>query len=135
MSDFDALLKRSFAEEHHEPDDGGFSVAVAAGVARREKINKMWSTAQNAGMAGAGLAVVFGLYSIGSAIGPELAASAGLEIARAHGALSSAPTAAADAGFMGLGWLQSAGAGMLTQLLLVAGALTGGAVAYRAVRE
>lgn len=128
MSDFNAFLTRSFAEEHHEPADDGFSVAVAKGVARRETSNQVMQTTVTVGMAAAAAAVAFGLYSFGSAIAPEVQATLGLEFARAHGAVSGAPAQAQ-------GLLASLSAGM-TQLLFVAAAVIGGgAVAYRTIQE
>ncbi|WP_395647588.1 hypothetical protein [Terricaulis sp.] len=131
MSDFDAFLTRSFAEEHHEPADDGFSVTVAKGVARREISNQVMQSAVNAGMAAAAAAVAFGLWSFGSAVAPEIQAALGLELARAHGAVSTTPDFAAQASTL---W-SSMSAG-LTQVLFVAAALVGGgAVAYRTINE
>lgn len=128
MSEFDAFLTRSFAEEHHEPADDGFSVAVAKGVARREISNQVMQTTVTVGMATAAAAIAFGIYSFGSAIAPEIQAALGLEFARAHGAVSGAPVQAQ-------GFLTSMSIGM-TQLLFVAAALVGGgAVAYRTIQE
>lgn len=130
MNDFDALLTRSFAEAHDEPADNGFSVQVGQAVARREFAAKVRNAAYTVGMGAAGAAVLYVAYGLVSAFGPELLASAGLEVARAHGALSSAPSV----GGATQGMLQSMGTG-LTQILLATAALAGGAVAYRSAQE
>jgi hypothetical protein len=129
MTDFDALLKRSFAEAH-EPADDGFSVHVSHAVARREAALKARGAFQLAAVALACGALAYGAYAVMAALGQEVAASAGLEIARAHGALSNAPSISGAA----QGLLQSLSAGM-TQILLVTMALAGGAVAYRASQD
>ncbi len=129
MTDFDALLKRSFAEAP-EPADDGFSVQISRAVAHREKTAKVRNTAYTVGMATAAVAIFYGAYSLASVYGQEVLASAGLELARAHGAISGAPSVSGTA----QGMLQSFGAG-LTQMLLVFGALAGGAVAYRASQD
>jgi hypothetical protein len=129
MNDFDALLKRSFAEAP-EPADDGFSVQIGRAVAHREKTAKVRNAAYSVGMAAAGAAVCYGLYGLASVYGQEVLASAGLELARAHGAISTAPSV----GDTAQGMLQSFGAG-LTQMLFVFGALAGGAVAYRAAQD
>jgi len=129
MTDFDALLKREFAQAP-EPADDGFSVRIGHVVARREASAKTRVLAQQVGMAAAGAAICYGLYTFASSFGQEMMASAGLEIARAHGALSTAPSVGGAA----QGVLQSLGAGM-TQILLITAALAGGAVAYRATQD
>jgi hypothetical protein len=129
MNDFDALLKRSFAEAD-EPADNGFSVSVGHGVARSEFGLKVRNATYAVGMATAGIAVLYGAYGVASSFGPELLASAGIEVARAHGAISGAPSVSGAA----QGMLQSLGAG-LTQVMLILGALAGGAVAYRAAQD
>ncbi|MGE0739747.1 MAG: hypothetical protein AB7O98_00270 [Hyphomonadaceae bacterium] len=129
MTDFDALLKREFAEAH-EPADDGFSVRVGHVVARRETAAKTRAIAQQVGMAAAGAAICYGLYSFAGTFGQEMMATAGLEVARAHGALSTAPSMSGAA----QGLMQSVGAGM-TQILLITAALAGGAVAYRATQD
>ena len=129
MSDFDALLKRSFAEAA-EPSDDGFTVQIGAAVSRREKLAKWRSIAQTAAMAAAGVAVLYGGYALASVFGQPLLAGAGLELAQAHGALSGAPSVGAQAQTLA----QSLGAGM-TQTLLIVAALAGGAVAYRATQD
>jgi hypothetical protein len=130
MTDFDALLKRSFAEAH-EPEDNGFSVHVTHAVARREAALQIRNAAYSVGMAAAGAAVLYGVYGFVSVFGQEFLASAGLEIARAHSALTSAPAAA---GAANPALMQSIGVG-LSQILLIAGVLAGGAVAYRASQQ
>jgi hypothetical protein len=130
MNDFNAMLTRSFAEAHDEPADDGFTVQVGQAVARRELENKIRNAAYTAGMAAAGAAVLYGAYGIASAFGQEFLASVGLEVARAHGALSETPSVSGAA----QGFMQSIGAG-LTQILLVTAALAGGAVAYRATQD
>lgn len=129
MTDFNALLTRSFAEAD-EPADDGFSVKVGHAVARSENALKVRNAAYTVGMAAAGAAILYGTYGLVSTFGQELMASAGLEVARAHGAISSAPSVTGAA----QGLLQSMSAG-LTQVLLITAALAGGAVAYRATQD
>jgi hypothetical protein len=130
MSEFDALLTRAFAEAHDEPADDGFSVKVERGVARVETANKVRNAAYVTGMAAAGAAILYGTYGLVGAFGQEFLASAGLELARAQGAIAAAP----DLGGAAQGVMQSLGAG-LTQVLLVTAALAGGAVAYRSTQD
>jgi hypothetical protein len=130
MSEFDGMLTRAFAEAHDEPADDGFSVQVGQAVARRETANQVRNWAYRAGMAAAGVAVFYGGYGLVSALAPDLLATAGLEVARAHGAISEAPTISVAA----QGILQALGAGM-TQIMLVTAALAGGAVAYRSTQD
>jgi len=129
MTDFDALLKRSFAEAH-EPSDDGFVVNVGHAVARREDSLKVRSYIQYGAITIGAAAVSWGLYTFAGAFGQEVMASAGLEVARMHGALSNAP----DAGAATQGVLQTLGTG-LTQILLVTAALAGGAVVYRQTQQ
>jgi hypothetical protein len=129
MTDFDALLKRSFAEAH-EPADDDFVVNVSRAVERRENALKVRGAFQLAGVTIACGALAYGAYAVLSVFGQEMLATAGLEIARAHGAISSAPSA----GMAAQGLLQSMSAGM-SQILLVTAALAGGAVAYRASQD
>jgi hypothetical protein len=124
MTDFDALLKRSFAEAH-EPVDDGFSVVVAGRVERREKAARFRNALQTGGITLGLAAAAYGLYGAAASVGPELLASAGLELARVHGAVSGGSTA---------GLTQALGAG-LTQVLLVLAAVAGGAVAFRTAQE
>ncbi|GAM99720.1 hypothetical protein U91I_03375 [alpha proteobacterium U9-1i] len=127
MSEFDALLKRSFAEAH-EPADDGFTVAVTHRVAKREKAAQARFGMQMAGL-GVGLAAVsYGLYALASVLGPEVAATAGLELARVHGAMSGGPSVS----FTDV--VQSLGAG-LSQVLLVTAAVAAGAVAFRNAQD
>lgn len=127
MTEFNALLKRSFAEAH-EPADDGFSAAVSRRVARREAGAQSRFGLQMGALGIAVAAVAYGLWSIVGGLAPDLAASAGLELARAHGALSGGPSVS----FANVA--QSMGAG-LTQVLLVAAALAGGAVAFRNAQD
>lgn len=130
MSEFDALLKRSFAEAP-EPVDDGFTVRISHAVDRHEKAALVRQVVWGVTMAVAGTAVAGGLYQIFQLFGPELAATAGLEVARAHGAISNAP----DVQSAAQGIVGSLGAGM-TQILLMTGMIAaGGAVALRSVRE
>ncbi|MFN3464057.1 MAG: hypothetical protein ACK4X1_08260 [Terricaulis sp.] len=129
MTDFDALLKRSFAEAH-EPVDDGFVVNVGRAVAKREAGLKMRGYMQLGAVTIGAAAVSWGLYAFAGAFGQEFMASIGLEVARAHAAVSTAP----DPGAAAQGFIQSMGAG-LTQILLVTAALAGGAVAYRSTQE
>lgn len=136
MNEFDAVLKRAFAEAH-EPANDGFAVSVGHSVARRERALQIRNAVQNVGMAIGGAAALWGVYSFVGSFGQEFIASAGLEVARVHAAVSGAPsvtTVAGDAAGQAGGMLASLGAG-LTQVLFIMGALTGGAVAYRAVQQ
>ena len=120
MDDFNATLTRAFAEEHHEPADDGFSFSVSEAVARKEKRALWVSVGQGLAVATAVAAVALGLMAGFAAFGPALMASLGLEVARAHGALTQATsfdTTALAAG--------------MTQFLLVAGALAGAGMVYR----
>ncbi|HRP11275.1 MAG TPA: hypothetical protein PLK37_09605 [Terricaulis sp.] len=127
MNDFNALLKRSFAEAD-EPADDGFTVAVTHNVARHEAAAAWRNRAYAVCMGVAGLAVFYGVYALASALGPQLMAQIGLELAQANGALASGPSPA------GQGVLSSLGAGM-SQVLLIMATLAGGAVAFRSVRQ
>jgi len=129
MTDFDALLKRSFAEAH-EPADDGFVVNVTHVVAMREAGLKARGYMQYGAITIGAAAVSWGLYTFAGAFGQEFMASAGLEVARMHAAVNAAP----DAGAAAQNFIQSMGAG-LTQILLVTAALAGGAVAYRSTQE
>jgi hypothetical protein len=123
MDEFDALLKRSFAEAH-EPADDGFSVAITSAVAKRERFAQARSVAQAAGLAIAGAATAYGAYAVLQSFAPEILASVGLGLARAHAAFGAPVT----------NTLQGLSASM-TQILLIVGAGAGGLVAYRTVRE
>jgi len=133
MSDFNALLKSSFAEIE-EPVDAGFAVNVSHGVARVERAAKVRNWTQTVGvMVGAG-ATAWGLYSVVRVIAPDLIAAGSLEAARLQNAISNGPQLSAAAETAGVGLMQSIGLGM-TQILLATGALVGGAVAYRAAQD
>ncbi len=123
MDDFNATLKRAFAEAH-EPADNGFTVNVTHIVARREKSVLWLLSLQGIGIAIAAAAVVYGLMGAFGAYGMELMAGLGLEVARAHGAM----TQVSSFDFASL-------AAGLTQILFVAGALAGSAVVYRASQQ
>ncbi len=127
MTEFNALLKRSFAEIE-EPADDGFTVKISHAVARREASAVLRGRVYAGAMLLAGLAVFYGAYALVQALGPQIMAMFGLEIAQAYGALASGPSET------GQGILQSLGAGM-TQLLLITGVLAGGAATFRAVRQ
>lgn len=123
MNDFNATLKRAFAEAH-EPADDGFTVHVTHAVARRERSVLWLQNLQGLGIAAAAAAIVYGLMGAFGAFGMELMAGVGLEVARAHGAI----TEASSFNFATIA------AGM-TQLLFVAAGLAGGAVVYRATNQ
>jgi hypothetical protein len=127
MTDFNALLKRSFAEAD-EPADDGFTVKITHAVSRREAASKLRGRAYAVCMGVAGLAVFYGVYALASVLGPQMLAVAGLELAQAHGALATGPSQA------GQGVMQSMAAG-LTPLLFITAALAGGAVAYRSAQQ
>lgn len=130
MNDFDALLKRSFAE-CEEPADNGFSVRVERSVARREARAKNFEIVRGLGWGVAAAAVAYALIWLAQAFGLQsLLSFAGDEVGEARAALASGPSVGDLAG--GLNQALSAG---MTQFLLVAAALAGGAVAYRASQE
>ena len=124
MSEFDALLKRSFAEAH-EPADDGFSVQVERAVARQEAVNRLRNGVQTAGLAIAGAAVLYGLYGMVLSFTPDIMTSVGFGVARARAVIGGGP--AED--------LMRSVTAMLPQIMLVVAALTGGAVAYRATQD
>ena len=123
MSDFDAFLTRSFAEAH-EPADDGFSVHVARAVSRNERLARIRNTVQSSAWVVAGGAVAFGLYGLAMSVAPDVLASLGFGMSRAHEVITGP----------GANMAQTIGAGM-TQILLVTGAIAGGLVAYRATQE
>jgi hypothetical protein len=123
MTEFDALLKRSFAEAH-EPADDGFSVNVGHAVARHERAARVRNAAQTGALAVAAGAVALGLYSIAMNLAPDVLTSLGFGMLRAQSMLSGP----------GADMVRNVGAG-LTQILLVTGAIAGGLVAYRATQE
>lgn len=129
MTDFDALLKRSFAEAH-EPTDDAFVVNVTHSVAKREAGLKARSYFQYGAITIGAAAVSWGLYAFAGTFGQDVMASAGLEVARMHAVVSTAP----DVGAAAQTFVQSMGAG-LTQILLVTAALAGGAVVYRQTQQ
>ncbi|HWA50551.1 MAG TPA: hypothetical protein VG742_19940 [Dongiaceae bacterium] len=116
MDNFDAALKRAFAEAP-EPEDAGFTVHVAKRVAWSERIAQLHVAAQGMGLAAAGAAVAYGVVQMAQNAGPELLASLGLELVRAQGALAQA----------------SAGA-LMMGVLVVCGGLGAGAFAIRSAR-
>jgi hypothetical protein len=120
MDAFETTLKRAFAEAP-EPVGDDFVFAVAGAVARHEKALQTRGVLEGIGMAAGATAVLYGIAQFAIGMAPDLMASAGLELARAHGTL-------ADLGSFNL----SAG---LTQVLLALGALGGGAVVYRANQQ
>lgn len=119
MTDFDALLKRSFAEAP-EPADDGFSVRVGAAVDKRERMAKAMGVLNVGGTLVGALAAAWGGLMIVQGAAPEVLATLGLELARAHGAVSASPSVNL-----------SAMAGGLSQFLLVMGSLAGGVLVYR----
>jgi hypothetical protein len=129
MTDFDALLKRSFAETP-EPTDDGFVVNVTHAVAKREAGLQVRTYIQYGAITIGAAAVSWGVYTLAGIFAPDMLASVSLEAARAQAVLDTAP----DAGATAQRFLQSMGAG-LTQILLITGVLAGGAVAYRASQE
>ena len=133
MTNFDALLKSSFAEIE-EPVDAGFSVNVGHGVARVERAAKVRAWTQTVGVMAGAAATAWGLYSVAGVFGQDLLGAASIEVARLQNALSSGPQMSVAAETAGQGLLQSLGLGM-TQILLATGALVGGAVAYRASQD
>ena len=127
MTEFNAILKRAFAEAL-EPADDGFSAATARRVARRENTAKLRTAAHSAGLAVAAAAAAYGLWGLAASMGgAELAASAEFELSRAYGALSAAPSLAEAV-------LQAFGVG-LSQIMLAAAVLAGGAVAFRTAQD
>lgn len=132
MTDFNATLTRAFAEAH-EPADDGFSVNIGHAVARHERLAKVMAGVQTAGATVATVAVGYGLWSAFSGFAPDLMASVGLEFAKAHGAISQAPTVANNASVIGSTFMNSIGAG-LSQIMMVTGLIVGGAVAVRSTQ-
>ena len=123
MSDFDALLKRSFAEAH-EPADEGFAVQVSHAVARNERLARIRNAAQTGAWVVAGGAVAFGIYGLAMSVAPDVLASLGFGMSRAHSVINGP----------GADMMRTLSAGM-TQILLVTGAIAGGFAAYRATQE
>jgi hypothetical protein len=127
MNAFDAELRRAFAESD-EPADAGFSVAVSHRVARHERLARASVVGRQAAVGVAMVAIAFGVLALARAMGPEMLASFGLELARAHGALSQADGLQPAAVLTSLG-------GALSQFLIAAAAAAGGVAAFRAVQE
>lgn len=116
MDGFETALKRAFAEAP-EPVDSGFSVRVAEAVARKQNAAGFFGMAHRVGMAVAGVVILFGLIQLAAVFGPDFYAAVGLEIARVHGELAQTS--------LTIG---------LTQVLIMAAAVAGGAAAFRSVR-
>jgi hypothetical protein len=90
---------------------------------------------QAIGLCFAGATLLYAFYPLVWGFGQDLAASFGLEFARAQGALNSeVPLVTSSVSNQAQGVMQSLGIG-LTQIMLAAAALTGGAVAYRAAQD
>lgn len=118
MDAFETSLRGAFAELP-EPADEGFTAHVTQRVARRERFGVVGVLTQRVGMAAAAAATLYGAVQMLSAFAPQLMATLGLELARAHGALSS-------------GTLDPAFGAAATQMLLITAAvIAGGTVAYR----
>lgn len=123
MTDFDSLLKRSFAEAH-EPADDGFSVQVSHAVARAERMAQVRSAAQTGAWAVAAAAIAYGVYGLAMSMAPEVVTSLGFGMLRAHQVITGP----------GANAMQVIGAS-LPQIFLITGVLAGGMVAYRATQE
>lgn len=123
MDAFEATLKRGFAETH-EPADDGFTVRVGDAVARKERAAKLLGGFQVAGTLAASLSVAWAALTVVQGLAPDVMASLGLELAKAHGAMSS-----------GASFNMATLGGGLTQMLLVLGSLTGGALLYRNTQQ
>lgn len=132
MSEFNALLTRAFAEAELPADDG-FSLNVGRGVARRENARRLRSAVQTFGLGLAVVTIALAAFNPVSLLIQEWLGSAGIGAARAYGSID-AGGLAADAEGVGVSALNSLGLG-LTQILLIAGALVGGAVAYRSAQD
>lgn len=132
MSEFNALLTRSFAEAEIPADDG-FSFKVGRGVARLESARRLRGAVQAIGLGLAAITVTAAAFNPASALIQEWLGNAGLGAARAYGAFDSSGLATQAEG-AGADALSSLGLG-LTQILLIAGALVGGAVAYRSAQD
>lgn len=132
MSEFNAILTRAFAEAELPADDG-FSLNVGRGVARSENARRFRAAVQAFGLGIAVLTIALAAFNPVSALIQEWLGSAGIGAARAYGSVNLGGLAA-DAEGAGASALNSLGLG-LTQLLLIAGALVGGAVAYRSAQD
>jgi hypothetical protein len=135
MTEFNALLKRSFAEAP-EPVDDGFSLRIGRAVARRENAFGARALIYALGLGIAGVAVFMALFPMLWSLGLEALSSGGLEVARANGAFNAeAPALTSAVSAQAQNWLQALSAGIMSQMLLIAAALAGGAVAYRASQD
>lgn len=135
MTEFNAVLKRAFAQAH-EPADDGFSVRVGQAVARRESAAGVRTAIHAIGLGVAGVAVFYGLFPLLWGFGLDALSSGGLEFARVQGAFSAeAPALTNAVSEQAQSWIQSLSAGLMSQMLLITAALAGGAVAYRATQD
>ncbi len=135
MTEFNALLKRSFAEAP-EPADDGFSLRIGRAVARRESAIGARALIYAVGLGVAGVAVFMGVFPLLWGFGQDFLSSGGLEVARAQGAFNSeAPALTSSVSEQAQSWMQSISAGLMSQMLLIAASLAGGAVAYRASQD
>jgi hypothetical protein len=126
MNGFEADLKRAFAEAD-EPVDTGFSVQVAHRVSGLERRRAVEQKLRYGALALGGLAALVGVAQLSQGVGLDLMAAAGLELAKAHGAMSqSGSGAGVSQGVLGMG---------LTQILMFSIALAGGALAFRQARD
>lgn len=132
MSEFNALVTRAFAEAEIPADDG-FSLNVGRGVARLESARRLRNAVQTIGLGIAVLTVALAAFGPASVLIQEWLGSAGIGAARAYGSINVDGLAAGAEG-VGVNALNSLGLG-LTQILLIAGALVGGAVAYRTAQD
>lgn len=132
MSEFNALLTRAFAEAE-VPADDGFTLKVGRGVAQRESARRLRGAVHTIGLGLAILTIAVAAFNPAMALIQEWLGNAGLGAARAYGAIDSSGLATQAEG-VGIDALSSLGLG-LTQILLIAGALVGGAVAYRSAQD
>ncbi len=135
MTEFNALLKRSFAEAP-EPADDGFSLRVARAVARRESPFGARAMIYALGLGIAAVAVFVGLFPLIWNSGLDAVSAGSLDVARAQGVFNAeAPVLADEVTSQAQSWLQAVSAGLMSQMLVVMAALAGGAVAYRASQD
>ena len=125
MNGFEADLKRAFAEAE-EPVDSGFSVQVAHRVSGLERRRAVAQKLRHGALALGGLAALVGVAQLSQGLGLDLMAAAGLELAKAHGAMSQSGAGGVSQGVLGMG---------LTQILMFTIALAGGAMAFRQARD
>ncbi|MES1200295.1 MAG: hypothetical protein ABUS57_02460 [Pseudomonadota bacterium] len=116
MDAFENTLKVAFAEAP-EPVDDGFAVGVAKRVSVRERLTVLRNGVQTFGIAIAAVAATYGGVQLVQNVAPEFLASAGLEFARAHGAIAQANMNT-----------------VLTAALLACAAVGGGALALRSAQ-